>query len=85
MGVPCIVQASLGSVAPGDILLHSLCLERSISSDGADFGLQPSALTYILLFLPCLQRSYPSCIHAHASLPIKTPFIMQKACLISVA
>ena len=48
VGVPCIVQASLGSVASSDILLHSLCLERSSSSDGPDSGLPQPQLSPVL-------------------------------------
>ena len=72
-GVPCIVQASLGSVAPSDILLHSLCLERSISSDGADSGLlQPQ---HCIVF-PALLAAVIPILHSCACLPIRTPFIM---------
>ena len=71
VGVPCMVQASLGSVAPSDILLHSLCLERSISSNGADLGLSWPQLSPTIC--PCDLGL--ACSHTHPA------FMLMPLCL----
>lgn len=66
-GTPCIVQASLGSIAAADILLHSVSLERGSRSDGADAGL----LNLSCYFVPCTTGKVLS-LSSHALLSAGT-------------